>query len=79
MAAQHVVRFGISLPNRAVLFGLPPEVLLATAERADTSDSIDSGMGWGQLSLQAPAGSDRDIVCHCCAYQATKVGHRVHG
>jgi alkanesulfonate monooxygenase SsuD/methylene tetrahydromethanopterin reductase-like flavin-dependent oxidoreductase (luciferase family) len=30
------------LPNRAVLFGLSPQVLLATAEQADTSDLIDS-------------------------------------
>lgn len=36
------VRFGISLPNRAVLFGLPAETLLTTAEQADQSGFFDS-------------------------------------
>lgn len=36
------VQFGISLPSRAVLFGLSPEVLLQTAERAEASGLIDS-------------------------------------
>jgi alkanesulfonate monooxygenase SsuD/methylene tetrahydromethanopterin reductase-like flavin-dependent oxidoreductase (luciferase family) len=36
------VRFGISLPNRAVLFGLPANVLLETAEQADASGLFDS-------------------------------------
>ncbi|MFN8513425.1 MAG: LLM class flavin-dependent oxidoreductase [Chloroflexia bacterium] len=36
------LRFGISLPNRAVLFGLPPETLLVTAERAEASGLFDS-------------------------------------
>ena len=36
------VRFGISLPNRAVLFGLPPQVLLETAEQAEASGLFDS-------------------------------------
>ncbi len=39
---KQYVRFGISLPNRAVLFGLPPEVLLETAEQADASGLFDS-------------------------------------
>jgi alkanesulfonate monooxygenase SsuD/methylene tetrahydromethanopterin reductase-like flavin-dependent oxidoreductase (luciferase family) len=36
------LRFGISLPNRAVLFGLDPETLLVTAERAEESGAFDS-------------------------------------
>jgi alkanesulfonate monooxygenase SsuD/methylene tetrahydromethanopterin reductase-like flavin-dependent oxidoreductase (luciferase family) len=36
------LRFGISLPNRAVLFGLAPETLLITAERAEESGLFDS-------------------------------------
>src|SRR6516225_8344741 len=36
------VRFGLSLPNRAVLFGLPPALLLETAEDADASGAFDS-------------------------------------
>jgi alkanesulfonate monooxygenase SsuD/methylene tetrahydromethanopterin reductase-like flavin-dependent oxidoreductase (luciferase family) len=36
------VRFGLSLPNRAVLFGLPIETLLATAVRAEESGLFDS-------------------------------------
>lgn len=36
------LRFGISLPNRAVLFGLPPAVLLETAEQAEASGMFDS-------------------------------------
>jgi alkanesulfonate monooxygenase SsuD/methylene tetrahydromethanopterin reductase-like flavin-dependent oxidoreductase (luciferase family) len=46
MVARHPegtrLRFGISLPNRAVLFGLPPQVLLDTAEQADAADLFDS-------------------------------------
>jgi alkanesulfonate monooxygenase SsuD/methylene tetrahydromethanopterin reductase-like flavin-dependent oxidoreductase (luciferase family) len=36
------VRFGLSLPNRAVLFGLPIETLLASAVRAEESGRFDS-------------------------------------
>jgi alkanesulfonate monooxygenase SsuD/methylene tetrahydromethanopterin reductase-like flavin-dependent oxidoreductase (luciferase family) len=36
------VRFGISLPNRAVLFGVAPRALLETAERAEASGFFDS-------------------------------------
>src|SRR6476469_7527520 len=36
------VRFGLSLPNRAVLFGVPPELLLRTAEQAEASGMFDS-------------------------------------
>jgi alkanesulfonate monooxygenase SsuD/methylene tetrahydromethanopterin reductase-like flavin-dependent oxidoreductase (luciferase family) len=36
------VRFGLSLPNRAVLFGIPPELLLRTAEQAEASGLFDS-------------------------------------
>ena len=36
------IRFGISLPNRAVLFGLSPQVLLETAEHAEASGFFDS-------------------------------------
>jgi alkanesulfonate monooxygenase SsuD/methylene tetrahydromethanopterin reductase-like flavin-dependent oxidoreductase (luciferase family) len=36
------VAFGLSLPNRAVLFGLDPEVLLQTAEQAEASGCFDS-------------------------------------
>lgn len=42
MSKAASVEFGISLPNRAVLFGLDPEVLLETAERAEASGSFDS-------------------------------------
>jgi alkanesulfonate monooxygenase SsuD/methylene tetrahydromethanopterin reductase-like flavin-dependent oxidoreductase (luciferase family) len=36
------VRFGLSLPNRAVLLGLPIETLLRTAELAEESGAFDS-------------------------------------
>jgi alkanesulfonate monooxygenase SsuD/methylene tetrahydromethanopterin reductase-like flavin-dependent oxidoreductase (luciferase family) len=39
---QRPVQFGISLPNRAVLFGYPWEVLQRTAERAEASGCFDS-------------------------------------
>ncbi|HEU5422897.1 MAG TPA: LLM class flavin-dependent oxidoreductase [Nitrolancea sp.] len=39
---EQPVRFGLSLPNRAVLFGLPVETLLASAEQADRSGFFDS-------------------------------------
>jgi alkanesulfonate monooxygenase SsuD/methylene tetrahydromethanopterin reductase-like flavin-dependent oxidoreductase (luciferase family) len=35
-------RFGLSLPNRAVLFGVSPMVLVRAAEQADTSGDFDS-------------------------------------
>ena len=36
------VEFGISLPNRAVLFGLPAADLLDTAVEAEASGAFDS-------------------------------------
>jgi alkanesulfonate monooxygenase SsuD/methylene tetrahydromethanopterin reductase-like flavin-dependent oxidoreductase (luciferase family) len=36
------VEFGLSLSNRAVLFGLPPETLLQAAELAEQSELFDS-------------------------------------
>lgn len=36
------VNFGLSLPNRAVLFGVAPEALLAAAELAEASGQFDS-------------------------------------
>src|SRR5262245_47692878 len=36
------IQFGISLPNRAVLFGMPPALLLETAEQAEASGLFDS-------------------------------------
>src|SRR5918911_1483364 len=36
------VRFGLSLPNRATLFGVPPELLLETAEQAEAAGCFDS-------------------------------------
>lgn len=36
------VRFGLSLPNRAVLFGMSPGLLLETAEEADRSGQFHS-------------------------------------
>jgi alkanesulfonate monooxygenase SsuD/methylene tetrahydromethanopterin reductase-like flavin-dependent oxidoreductase (luciferase family) len=36
------VRFGLSLPNRAVLFGMPAQLLLETAEQAEASGLLDS-------------------------------------
>ena len=39
---MNAVRFGLSLPNRAVLFGVPPELLLETAEQAEASGLFDS-------------------------------------
>ena len=41
-AAVKPVEFGISLPNRAVLFGYPWEVLQQTAQRAESSGCFDS-------------------------------------
>jgi alkanesulfonate monooxygenase SsuD/methylene tetrahydromethanopterin reductase-like flavin-dependent oxidoreductase (luciferase family) len=40
--AQQPLRFGLSLPNRAVLFGIPVELLLETAEQAEASGLFDS-------------------------------------
>ncbi len=42
LSATNPVRFGISLPNRAVLFGVSPTVLLETAEAAEQSGFFDS-------------------------------------
>ncbi len=39
---QRSIRFGLSLPNRAVLFGIPVEMLLETAEQAEISGLFDS-------------------------------------
>lgn len=39
---QRSIRFGLSLPNRAVLFGIPVEMLLETAEQAEQSGLFDS-------------------------------------
>jgi alkanesulfonate monooxygenase SsuD/methylene tetrahydromethanopterin reductase-like flavin-dependent oxidoreductase (luciferase family) len=39
---RHAPRFGLSLPNRAVLFGIPVDTLLDVAERADDSGLFDS-------------------------------------
>ncbi len=36
------LRFGLSLPNRAVLFGMPTDLLLETAEQAEASGAFDS-------------------------------------
>src|SRR3954469_2242180 len=40
--AARPTRFGISLPNRAVLFGVSPTLLIETAETADRSGFFDS-------------------------------------
>jgi alkanesulfonate monooxygenase SsuD/methylene tetrahydromethanopterin reductase-like flavin-dependent oxidoreductase (luciferase family) len=40
--ARPAVRFGLSLPNRAVLFGVPAAVLLETAELAEGAGCFDS-------------------------------------
>jgi alkanesulfonate monooxygenase SsuD/methylene tetrahydromethanopterin reductase-like flavin-dependent oxidoreductase (luciferase family) len=40
--APSPVTFGLSLPNRAVLFGLPVDSLLTTAEAAEQSGGFDS-------------------------------------
>lgn len=40
--ARHPIRFGLSLPNRAVLFGIPVGMLLETAEQAEASGLFDS-------------------------------------
>ena len=42
MSMRQPIRFGISLPNRAVLFGLSADVLLETAEHAEASGFFDS-------------------------------------
>src|SRR5215467_13349016 len=39
---QPTLRFGLSLPNRAVLFGIPADTLLETAEQAEASGLFDS-------------------------------------
>src|SRR5207249_4486730 len=41
-AAEQRIRFGFSLPNRAVVFGLPVEVLLQAADRAEAGGLFDS-------------------------------------
>jgi alkanesulfonate monooxygenase SsuD/methylene tetrahydromethanopterin reductase-like flavin-dependent oxidoreductase (luciferase family) len=40
--SKQAVRFGLSLPNRATVFGLPVEMLLEAAERAEASAAFDS-------------------------------------
>jgi alkanesulfonate monooxygenase SsuD/methylene tetrahydromethanopterin reductase-like flavin-dependent oxidoreductase (luciferase family) len=47
------LRFGISLPNRGVLFGMSPNVLLETAEQADQSGLFD-GVWVGDNLLSKP-------------------------
>jgi alkanesulfonate monooxygenase SsuD/methylene tetrahydromethanopterin reductase-like flavin-dependent oxidoreductase (luciferase family) len=42
LTAHQQVSFGLSLPNRAVLFGLPPPLLLDAAELAEASGAFDS-------------------------------------
>lgn len=42
MTTPEPVTFGISLPNRAVLFGIPTETLLDTAVQAEESGAFDS-------------------------------------
>ncbi len=42
MTLSQPLRFGLSLPNRAVLFGTPVELLLKTAEKAEASGYFDS-------------------------------------
>lgn len=42
MSAPQPVRFGISLPNRAVLFGVSPALLVETAEEAERSGFFES-------------------------------------
>ncbi len=46
-------RFGLSLPNRAALFGVPPEDLLRAAEIADRSGAFD-GVWVGDNFLSKP-------------------------
>ncbi len=41
-ATTQPLRFGLSLPNRAVLFGVSPSVLIEAAEQADASGAFDS-------------------------------------
>ncbi len=41
-SGRRAPRFGLSLPNRAVLFGIPISALLDVAERADASALFDS-------------------------------------
>jgi alkanesulfonate monooxygenase SsuD/methylene tetrahydromethanopterin reductase-like flavin-dependent oxidoreductase (luciferase family) len=47
------VRFGLSLPNRAVLFGVPTETLIQAAEQADQSGLFD-GVWVGDNILSKP-------------------------
>lgn len=47
------LRFGISLPNRGVLFGMSPNVLLETAEQVDQSGLFD-GVWVGDNLLSKP-------------------------
>jgi alkanesulfonate monooxygenase SsuD/methylene tetrahydromethanopterin reductase-like flavin-dependent oxidoreductase (luciferase family) len=42
LTAARPVRFGLSLPNRAVLFGLAPDALIQAAEQAEASGAFDS-------------------------------------
>jgi alkanesulfonate monooxygenase SsuD/methylene tetrahydromethanopterin reductase-like flavin-dependent oxidoreductase (luciferase family) len=42
MTTNGAVRFGLSLPNRAVLFGVPVELMLEAADRAEASGYFDS-------------------------------------
>src|SRR3712207_2352620 len=39
---SHSLRFGLSLPNRAVLFGMPIDLLYQATERAEMSGYFDS-------------------------------------
>jgi alkanesulfonate monooxygenase SsuD/methylene tetrahydromethanopterin reductase-like flavin-dependent oxidoreductase (luciferase family) len=54
--------FGISLPNRGVLLGLPVERLLETAERAEASGAFDSvWVGESLVTLAAIAARTRRV------------------
>jgi alkanesulfonate monooxygenase SsuD/methylene tetrahydromethanopterin reductase-like flavin-dependent oxidoreductase (luciferase family) len=66
------VRFGISLPNRAVLFGLDPEVLFQTAEQAEASGCFDSV--WVGDNLTSKPRLESIVVLSVLAGRTRRVG-----
>ena len=67
-------KFGLSLSNRAVLFGWATlDDLLEAPQSADTSATF-TRLGGGQSVVQTTCGGHCDAVCHCRMDRSVKLG-----
>lgn len=69
--AARPVRFGLSLPNRAVLFGVTPDDLLHAAEQAEASGAFDSV--WVGDNLLSKPRLDAMVTLAALAARTTRV------